>query len=362
MKRSAIGHRKFKKLRLLLELREYAIVGLLECLWHLTARETPRGDIGRISDEDIALALDWDRDPAELIEALVSAGWLDRHAEHRLVVHDWHEHADDAVKKYITRNHLTFASLPVSRPVQTCSDTSGPVAPNRETSRLPKPMPEPKPEPCTPPTPPAGSQSEVSPAKTGDGEGGGVGSDPVRNLPRLPEADLKAIEALLGTATKNVTLGAKEGLALRELWANGCTLSVFLAVVEEKRRENPAFVAGSLNYYVAMAQRMLSERKTGAVARETAPPGTDPPPASAAPTSTAYYRPAPPRTAEARRASIAQAEAEAERLRQQNAAVAAQKQRRKTPGDPAEAAAAERELAGLRKRGIAPPPALEGGA
>jgi len=34
-------------------------VGYLELLWHITAKYTPQGDIGRYSDRRIEAALDW---------------------------------------------------------------------------------------------------------------------------------------------------------------------------------------------------------------------------------------------------------------------------------------------------------------
>src|SRR5580658_6640590 len=91
-----------------LDIRLYQAVGILELLWHTTAREAPRGDIGKISNEDIALAVDWPGDEHVLIDALLATGWLERDDEYRLLVHDWHIHADEAVKKRLTRSHELF--------------------------------------------------------------------------------------------------------------------------------------------------------------------------------------------------------------------------------------------------------------
>src|ERR1039457_408046 len=82
--------------------RPYA-VGYLELLWHFTAEFAPQGDIGRYSDKRIAGAVDWLGDPAKLVQSLASSGWIDKSSEHRLVVHDWHDHADDSVRKRINR-------------------------------------------------------------------------------------------------------------------------------------------------------------------------------------------------------------------------------------------------------------------
>jgi hypothetical protein len=97
-------HTKLRRLCRKLNVPLYVGVGLLECLWHLTAREAPRGDIGRLSNEDIAIALEWTEDEETLVEAFISCGWIDHHADYRLVVHDWHEHCDEAVKKLVARS------------------------------------------------------------------------------------------------------------------------------------------------------------------------------------------------------------------------------------------------------------------
>lgn len=110
MMRQALNHSKMKRLCRRMDIPQWQGVGLLESIWHLTARETPRGDIGKLSDEDIALAIDYHGDETKLIEALASAGWLDRHPEARLVVHDWHEHADDSVNMRLARARQFFVT------------------------------------------------------------------------------------------------------------------------------------------------------------------------------------------------------------------------------------------------------------
>lgn len=109
MKRDCLGHTKMRKLCRRLDLPLWQAAGLLEVLWHLTAREAPQGDIGRLSDEDIAIGMDYRGDEGNLIEALVLCGWLDRHETHRLLVHDWAEHCDDAVHMRLARGKLWFA-------------------------------------------------------------------------------------------------------------------------------------------------------------------------------------------------------------------------------------------------------------
>lgn len=94
MKHGTMQLVKFKKLHRRLGFstaRETA--GLLEVMWIVAARETPRGDIGSMDNETIAIELEWEGDPDALVNALVETRWLDEHPEHRLIVHDWFDHA-----------------------------------------------------------------------------------------------------------------------------------------------------------------------------------------------------------------------------------------------------------------------------
>lgn len=77
--------------------------GLLEQMWHFTISSAKRGDIGQHDDELIAEACGWLGEPADLVAMLVETGWLDQCDEHRLVVHDWHEHAPGFIKRNIDR-------------------------------------------------------------------------------------------------------------------------------------------------------------------------------------------------------------------------------------------------------------------
>jgi hypothetical protein len=135
MKRTAMQHTKLKRLVRALKVPQYAAVGILESLWHLTAREAPEGNIGKLSNEDIAAWMDWQGESDELISALVTAGWLDESEATRLEVHDWMEHADDTTKKALARQKAA-----VSGNVQTFPDKQG-------TSLDKEPLPEPLPEP-----------------------------------------------------------------------------------------------------------------------------------------------------------------------------------------------------------------------
>lgn len=110
MKMVAVQSIKFLRLKRRLKLTSWQTVGVLESIWLFTQANAPAGDIGRHSDEDIAAHLEWDGDAAELIGALIECGWLDVHADHRLVVHDWHEHAPNYLKGNMKKWGKDFAT------------------------------------------------------------------------------------------------------------------------------------------------------------------------------------------------------------------------------------------------------------
>lgn len=110
MKRGTIEHPKMLELSRLLGVKRYIAVGILESLWHWAAKYTPKGDIGKYSDEAIADGIGWDSDDAQhLIQSFVESRWVDRTDQHRLVVHDWSHHADYTLHARIARQREWFA-------------------------------------------------------------------------------------------------------------------------------------------------------------------------------------------------------------------------------------------------------------
>jgi hypothetical protein len=164
MKREAHGHTKMKRLCKILSLPIWGGVGVLESIWKLTAQESPQGDIGKLSDDDIALGIDWDREPSELVSALVEAKWLDRvDDERRLLVHDWAEHSDDSIDMKLARCGKLYADGRTPRMSKlnrneraTICQTFGwsltSVA-QKGTKRHEKPLPAPAPAPAPEPAP-----------------------------------------------------------------------------------------------------------------------------------------------------------------------------------------------------------------
>ena len=154
MKRGAPDHPKVAALAALLNIEHFSAVGILELVWHFTAKFSPQGDIGKHSDAAIAEAVRWRvrsgshgvPTGVRLTSALVEAGLVDRCTCHRLVVHHWFDHADEAVRKYLSRQGLDFVRHLSSLPLP-----------------IPMPMPEPEPlppNPVTRPLPPKEPQAQ----------------------------------------------------------------------------------------------------------------------------------------------------------------------------------------------------------
>jgi hypothetical protein len=102
---------KFKRLKRRLGLRHWQCVGLLEALWLATRSNAYLGDIGKLSNEDIAAALEWDSDADELVEALVDTEWLDRDEQFRLIVHHWSQHCPTYLKGAAEKHKAIFADV-----------------------------------------------------------------------------------------------------------------------------------------------------------------------------------------------------------------------------------------------------------
>lgn len=140
---TAITKSKFKKLKRRLGVPHYAVVGVLESLWHIGSASCHDGAIGRMSNEDIAAEIEWAGNPDDLIQSLIDCGWLDLSAEHRLVIHDWEEHCPRFVKGAMSKHGKKFAKptpaiapCPEQPAIAPCLST---VPPNLTKPNLTKP-------------------------------------------------------------------------------------------------------------------------------------------------------------------------------------------------------------------------------
>lgn len=108
MKREAPNKLKFKQLQRALTLPLWQAVGLLETIWHITAINRPDGDIGYMTNVQIAALVEYSGDADQMVEALVDAKWLDRDHEFRLVIHDWSDHVPTYLKGAYRKNGKLF--------------------------------------------------------------------------------------------------------------------------------------------------------------------------------------------------------------------------------------------------------------
>lgn len=91
---SFLGHRKRKKLRMILGL------GATDCLldlWIQTAMNHPDGVLRGLDEVDIALMAGWDGEPKQFVEAMDKCGFLE-FTEEGWKLHDWEEHQPWVIK------------------------------------------------------------------------------------------------------------------------------------------------------------------------------------------------------------------------------------------------------------------------
>jgi hypothetical protein len=87
-----------------LHLDKRGAVGMVHLLWWWVLDNAMEGEI-RQPNGAVARAVEWDGDARELVDALISSGWLDRE-EGYLRVHDWLERAGPIVEKRLHRKAL----------------------------------------------------------------------------------------------------------------------------------------------------------------------------------------------------------------------------------------------------------------
>jgi hypothetical protein len=252
VKRACHAHPKLYDLADALGISRTHAVGILESLWHLTGTQRIHGDIGTLTNRQIARALDWP-DPDRLIKALVESGWVDENPVHRLVVHNWHKHCDEWVRKAVARSGSPFASLTESK-----SDNGGTWSDKKclPSRAEPEPEPEPSQSLARAEPPPAGADS------SGWGWLAGRRPEPTDMpdalLARLGVSDRVRREIVAAGVPPSVILAAA-----REIVADPTVVSPVRALVSRLR---PPTRDGPLAPAVAAAARSL----TGLVDRRNA--------------------------------------------------------------------------------------------
>lgn len=110
MKLDGLTHPKTKELALRLGIPLPYAVGLLDFLWAFVAQQTPQGNIGKWSNGVIAQESQWSGDADEFVAALIEIGFLDEDKDHRLLIHDWSEHAPNWVHAKLKKKGLRILS------------------------------------------------------------------------------------------------------------------------------------------------------------------------------------------------------------------------------------------------------------
>ena len=114
MKRGGIENVKTIGLARALKIERWGAVGILESMWHWTARVAPTGALAGYEADDISAAIGWKKDGNKLFDALVATGWLDE-CDGGVIVHAWSEHCDDAVHRMLARGGKCFADGTIPR-------------------------------------------------------------------------------------------------------------------------------------------------------------------------------------------------------------------------------------------------------
>lgn len=99
VQQSLVSHRKTLRLARLLGLDRYAVVGRLVALWAWCLENAVDGRLAKDGDdidaEILADVMGWDGKPAELVDSLITAGFLDVDSSTQdkpvLSIHDWRD-------------------------------------------------------------------------------------------------------------------------------------------------------------------------------------------------------------------------------------------------------------------------------
>lgn len=106
MKLDALDHPKTLDLSARLDVSLPTVIGHLELLWAFTAKKAPQGNVGKWPDGSIARACYWEGNPSLFVNAVIDSGFADSHPEHRVLIHDWKDHAPRWVMSKLSRAKL----------------------------------------------------------------------------------------------------------------------------------------------------------------------------------------------------------------------------------------------------------------
>lgn len=105
---SVLTHRKTLRLGRLLGMDRFCVVGRLVALWSW-ALDNAQDGIVTVADSDIlADVMGWEREPAELCEALVTSGFLELAGDGSFyILHDWASHGGKILRRLEAQGERT---------------------------------------------------------------------------------------------------------------------------------------------------------------------------------------------------------------------------------------------------------------
>ncbi|OAT81085.1 hypothetical protein [Desulfotomaculum copahuensis] len=92
-------HPKTRKLARILGVSIPTVIGHLHLLWWWAMDYAQEGTLERYDDSDIADAAMWEGDPAQFLDALYTAGFIDQDEHGVFSIHDWHDYAGRLLEK-----------------------------------------------------------------------------------------------------------------------------------------------------------------------------------------------------------------------------------------------------------------------
>lgn len=218
---------RHRKTRRLIALLGYEGPFRLLALWAFAAEMRPSGIFEGLTDADLADECGWSGDPAQLIESLLTSGWLDRRADGALRIHDWEEwnayvvHGpersevarENAIRRWEKhRAKKGKSTQDANRNAKgnangnTGSNATGNANRNAK-GNAPDPVPAPDPDPDPSSSPPARAEHPAAPASSPDAPTpGGIAAVRAvidranrRGSPRSPQRDgFQTLGALAG--------------------------------------------------------------------------------------------------------------------------------------------------------------------
>ena len=133
-------HKKLIRLCSLLKIDRFQAVGLLHYLWWWSLDNVPDGDLKGLSGTEIALAIGYQGDGDQLVNALIESKWIDSEDEYqnggalKAHLHDW----DDYAGKLIDRRNANREKMrqyrnqheTVTKPLRSPLTVPNPTVPN----------------------------------------------------------------------------------------------------------------------------------------------------------------------------------------------------------------------------------------